>query len=90
MSIKLFIRNALTRQRNRSDFAAHVSVLASQSLDRLNQLAVTLERYTDREKGLAPKLENPKTLCAELDQRFEALCNKLGELQAIAAQRAKR
>lgn len=90
MSINLYFRNALTRLRNRNDFAFRVSVLASQTLDRLSQLAVTLERYADREKGLAPKLENPKAFYAELDQQFEALCNKVGELQAIAAQRAKR
>lgn len=90
MAISLFFRNAFTRLRNRNDFAFRVSVLASQSLDRLNQLAATLERYTDREKGLAPRLESQKVLYGELEQQFEALCNKLGELQTISAQRAKR
>lgn len=89
MAIKLFFRNALTRLRNRNDFAAHVSVLASDASLQLDQLAATLERYTDREKGLLPRLENPKMLYAELDLRFEALCNKIGELQAIAARHAK-
>lgn len=89
MSIKLFVRNALTHLRNRNDFTDRVSVLASDASLQLDQLAATLERYTDREKGLAPKLENPKML-TELDLRFEALCNKIGELQAVSAQRAKR
>jgi hypothetical protein len=90
MSIKLFVRNALTHLRNRNDFTDRVSVLASDASLQLDQLAATLERYTDREKGLAPKLENPKMLFTELDLRFEALCNKIGELQAVSAQRAKR
>ncbi len=90
MAISLYFRNALTRLRNRNDFAVRVSVLASQSLDRLNQLAVALERYTDQEKGIAPNVERKKVLYDELDLRFEALCNKIGELQAVSAQRAKR
>ncbi|WP_382157337.1 hypothetical protein [Hydrogenophaga sp. ANAO-22] len=90
MAISLYFRNVLTRLRDRNDFATQVSVLASDASLQLDQLAATLERYTDREKGLAPKLENPKMLFTELDLRFEALCNKIGELQAVSAQRAKR
>jgi len=90
MSISLYLRNALTRQRNRNDFAVRVAFLSSQSLDRLSQLAATLERYTDQEKGLGSKLESPKALRDEVELRFEALCNKLGELQTIAAQQARR
>lgn len=90
MAISLYFRNVLTRLRNRNDFAVRVAFLSSQSLDRLNQLAASLERYTDREKGLVPKLENQKVLYDEMELRFEALCNKLGELQTIAAEQVRR
>lgn len=90
MSIQLFVRNAFTRQRNRNDFPVRMSVLASQALDRLNQLAFSLERQADQEKGLAPRLESAKALRDELEQRFEALCDTLGELQAVADQHRMR
>lgn len=90
MSIQLFLRNAFTRQRNRRDFPVRMSVLASRALDRLNQFAVSVERQTDQEKGLAFRSESPKALRDEVEQRFEALCETLGELQAVADQHRKR
>lgn len=86
MAIKLLFRNAFTRQRNRNDFPVRMSFLASQALHRLNQLAFSLERQTDQENGLAVRSESPKALRDEVEQRFEALCNTLGELQAVADQ----
>lgn len=90
MAIKLILRNALTSLSYRNDFATHVSVLASQASHRLLQLSASVERYTDQEKGLTPKVEHKKVLYDDMDQRFEALWSKLSELQATANQRRKR
>lgn len=90
MNIKLVVRDALKRLHGRNDFAIQMSVLASQASQRLLQLGASVERYTDQEKGLAPKVEPKKVLYDEMDQRFEALWSKLCELQAAADQRRKR
>lgn len=86
MNLDFVLRNTLARLRNRNDFPARVSTLASQASDGLNRLSVALERYTDQERGLAPRVHSQKALLDEMDLRFQALGGTLAELQALADQ----
>lgn len=90
MAIRLFVQNAFTRLRDRNDFPTQMSTLASEASLRLRQLSATVERYTDQDRGLAHQVECKKALYDEMDERFEALWNKLCELQDVADQRRKR
>jgi len=90
MAIRLFVRNAFTRLRDRNDFPTQVSTLASEASLRLRQLSATVERYTDQERGLAHQVECKQALYEEMDERFEALWDKLCELQDVADQKAMR
>lgn len=90
MSIANLLSNTLMRLRNRNDFPTRMSALASQASDCLRQLSVALERYTDQERGLAPRVQSQKAQLDEMDLRFQALWSKLVELQATADQLRKK
>ncbi len=90
MSIASLLSNTLTRLRLRNDLPTRVSTLASQAADCLQQLSVALDRYTDQERGLAPRVQSQKAQLDEMDLRFQALWGKLVELQAAADQLRKK
>ena len=90
MTLESLFRDAFTRLRIRNDLPTRVSNLASQASDCLQQLSVALERYTDQERGLAPRVQSQKAQLDEMDLRFQALWSKLVELQATADQLRKK